>query len=50
MQDKLAAAGAGGSAWDAFRIEFERDFGAIFDELAQLDEMNDADEMKRRRQ
>jgi len=47
LQAKLTSAEAHGTAWDVIKIEFERDFSAIFDDLLELDEKLDADQMKR---
>jgi hypothetical protein len=48
MQDKLAAAEAGGATWDVLKIELERDFGAADEQLLLLTERLDAEQMTRR--
>ena len=46
MQDKLACAEAKGSGWEIIKIELERDFSSIYDDVLRLNEELDADEMK----
>lgn len=50
MQARLASAEASGSAWDVIRIELERDFGSIYDDLLLLDDRLDASQMKQHRE
>jgi hypothetical protein len=46
INKKLASAEAKGCLWSVIRIETERDFGSLFDDLLQLNERLDADRMK----
>ena len=46
VQDKLTRAEASGSAWEIIKVELERDFSSIYDDLLQLNEELDADQMK----
>jgi hypothetical protein len=50
MQAKLASAEAKGSAWDVIRVEIERDFRSIYDDLLLLDDHLDASQMKQHRE
>ena len=49
LQARLASVEATGSEWDVIRVECERDFGSIHDDLLLLDERLDADQMKQAR-
>jgi hypothetical protein len=49
LQARLASVEAKGSAWDVIRVEMERDFSSIHDDLLQLDERLDAGQMKQAR-
>jgi hypothetical protein len=49
MQARLASVEAHGSTWDVLRVEFERDFRSIYDNLLLLDDRLDASQMKHRR-
>jgi len=48
IQKKLALAEAHGTPWDVIKIETERDFSSLFDDLLQINEQLDADEKKGR--
>ena len=50
MQAKLASVEAKGSAWDVIRVEFERDFRSIYDDLLLLDDRLGASQMKQHRE
>jgi hypothetical protein len=50
MQARLASVEANGSAWDVIRVEFERDFRSIFDDLLLLNDRLDASQMKPHRE
>jgi hypothetical protein len=50
MQARLASAEAKGSAWEVIRVEFERDFRSIYDDLLLLDDHLDASQMKQHRE
>jgi hypothetical protein len=49
LQGRLASVEATGSAWDVIRVECERDFSSIHNDLLLLDERLDADQMKQGR-
>jgi hypothetical protein len=49
IQKKLASAEAHGTPWDVVKIETERDFSSMFDDLLQINEQLDAGEMKGKR-
>ena len=46
VQGKLACAEASGSAWEIIKVELERDFDSIYDDLLRLNEELDADQMR----
>jgi hypothetical protein len=46
IQKKLASAEAHGTPWDVIKIETERDFSSLFDNLLQINEQLDADEKR----
>ena len=46
LRAKLASAEASGSTWEVVKVELERDFSSIDDDLLLLDERLDADQMK----
>jgi protoheme ferro-lyase len=48
IQKKLALAEAHGTPWDVIKIETERDFSSLFDDLLQISERLDSDEKKGR--
>ena len=48
MQKKLALAEAHGTPRDVIKIEAERDFSSLFDDLLQINERLDTGEMKGR--
>ena len=50
IEKKLALAEAKGTPWDVIKIETERDFSSIFDDLLQIGERLDSEEIKARRQ
>jgi hypothetical protein len=50
MQARLASVEAKGSAWDVIRVEIERDFGSIYDDLLLLDDHLDVSQMKQHRE
>jgi hypothetical protein len=49
LQAKLASVEAHGSTWGVAKVECERDFRSIYDDLLLLDERLDADQMKQAR-
>jgi hypothetical protein len=50
MQARLASVEANGSAWDVIRVEFERDFRSIYDDLLLLDDHLDASQLKQQQE
>ncbi len=48
IEKKLVLAEAQGTPWDVIKIETERDFSSIHDDLLRLNEQLDAAEMKGR--
>ncbi len=48
IKKKLVVAEAQGTLWDVIKIETERDFSSMFDDLLQLNEQLDVSEMKGR--
>jgi len=50
IEKKLALAEAKGTPWDVFKIETERDFSSLFDDLLQIGKRLDSEEIKSRQQ
>ena len=48
IEKKIALAEAHGRPWDVIKIETERDFSSLFDDLLQINEQLDVDKMKGR--
>jgi protoheme ferro-lyase len=46
IQKKLALAEAHGTPWDVIKVEAERDFSSVYDDLIQIKERLDSDEKK----
>jgi hypothetical protein len=49
MQARLASAEASGSTWDVIKVELERDFRSVYDDLLLLNDRLDASQMKQHR-
>ena len=50
IEKKLALAEAKGTPWDVIKIETERDFSSLFDDLLQIGKRLDSEEIKSRQQ